>query len=250
MTANHDLSDAESPWPRRGRSIGTVVGRPYGRLLRIGTGKGERGRQAAAAAAAAATAGDKTARWGSGEAEGSRRAEARASSSSLPRRGHGPVDSNDAGGSPRAIFTYGTLRADYSPTGDRWGVMEAISAEHRVGCEWRRASVQGWSLFQERGKDYPFACAATEGSVVWGTLLTWPSDDAFADALRRCDRIEGFVPGGDGLYAREVVAAESPDGVVKAYMYYQDCSSVEKMAHCLAFPEGDWLLGTADRTAR
>jgi gamma-glutamylcyclotransferase (GGCT)/AIG2-like uncharacterized protein YtfP len=154
------------------------------------------------------------------------------------------------GDSPRAIFTYGTLRADYSPTGDRWGVMEAINAAHRVGCEWRRASVQGWSLFQERGKDYPFACPATEGSVVWGTLLTWSSDDAFADALRRCDRIEGFVPGGDGLYAREVVAAESPDGVVKAYMYYQDYSSVEKMAHCLAFPEGDWLLGSANRKAR
>jgi hypothetical protein len=94
MTANHDLSDAESPWPRRGRPIGTVVGRLYERRLRIGTGKDERGRQAAAGG------GDKTARWGSGEAEGSRRAEARASSSSLPRPAHGPVDSNDAGGSP------------------------------------------------------------------------------------------------------------------------------------------------------
>ena len=49
---------------------------------------------------------------------------------------------------PRAIFTYGTLRADMTPTGDSCGVMEKLEGQGFAPCAWQYGRVYGYSLFQ------------------------------------------------------------------------------------------------------
>jgi gamma-glutamylcyclotransferase (GGCT)/AIG2-like uncharacterized protein YtfP len=151
----------------------------------------------------------------------------------------------------RAIFAYGTLMADCSENGDMWGVC-AIGG----GCTWSRGQVRGFSLYQEAYVTYPFATEAPEDKrgteVVHGTVISWPSDEpAWQGALKQCDGIEGYEPGGTGLYNRSVVRVALKDekgrrkfgrSTVLAYMYHQDPSDKD-MAACRYFPEGDWLEG-------
>merc|ERR1719159_2359835 len=56
--------------------------------------------------------------------------------------------------SPRAIFAYGTLRGDYAPDGDRWGVISTVQREHACECVWHRGKVYGFSLHQNHSLDY------------------------------------------------------------------------------------------------
>ncbi|CAJ1350771.1 unnamed protein product [Effrenium voratum] len=101
----------------------------------------------------------------------------------------------------QAVFAYGTLRGDFSESGDRWGVIS------RTGAAWLPASVSGFKLFQEETAFYPFALQTKlSEDVMHGTLLVWPCDNA-RDAIAACDRIEGFEPKSpeDGLYRRTVV---------------------------------------------
>lgn len=138
----------------------------------------------------------------------------------------------------RAVFAYGTLRADYSKDGDAWGVCEIGG-----GCKSAYGRVMGYSLHQEEGCFYPFATVADAASVVKGTILSWPSSDSsFQEALERCNQIEGYSPEGGGLYQRSVVnvQVQGGQGIISAYMYHQGQKDISS---CKSFPDGDWLGG-------
>lgn len=152
------------------------------------------------------------------------------------------------GSKTRAIFAYGTLRADFSAKGDKWGVVGPR-------CKWTRATVSGFQLYQEPNLYYPFAIETRNAShTIVGTLLRWPGDDkSFVDALLTCNRIEGWEPGKDPrdcLYTRRVVHArpvpnagvdsKSAVSLVDAYMYLQR-PDPEKLKSCVHYPNGDWL---------
>ena len=113
-----------------------------------------------------------------------------------------------------------------------------------------RATVKGFALHQRRELTYPFAvrAAAGAGATIVGTLLRWSDSGAFAEALRRCDSIEGFDPASPtgGLYRRDVVTATlslDPSTSVRAYIYYQAVPR-EELERCRGFPAGDWLAAT------
>ena len=48
------------------------------------------------------------------------------------------------------IFSYGTLRPDFTPSGDKWGVTDE-------DCQWRYGRVKGFALYQDPELDYPYA---------------------------------------------------------------------------------------------
>jgi gamma-glutamylcyclotransferase (GGCT)/AIG2-like uncharacterized protein YtfP len=160
------------------------------------------------------------------------------------RNGHGKVVSEwtDTAPAPEdtavaAIFAYGTLRADLSADGDRWGVTQI------PGCNWDRGSTKGFALHQQPGLFYPFVVAGEPGSIVEGTVLRWPDNpESFKRALEECNGIEGFNPDSpdDGLYKRTVVTIKLiNEQTVVAYMYFQDAPP--DLASCESFPDGDWL---------
>lgn len=104
---------------------------------------------------------------------------------------------------PKAIFVYGTLRADWGPRGDRWGVLD--DKESAVVYEY--GHITGYVLKQNPRLEYPFIhadSASDSTKKVFGTLLSWPSGGADADAdtqstvfqnkLAHCDSIEGYNP--------------------------------------------------------
>lgn len=111
----------------------------------------------------------------------------------------------------------GTLRADFSLTGDydRWGVVQGISDEFGTACDWVHGIAYGYSLHQNPDLDYPFA-TPIEGKLnekkqndtgLKGTLLRWTGNEpAFVSALQQCNHIEGFDPNSEsGLYKRAIV---------------------------------------------
>lgn len=173
-----------------------------------------------------------------------------------------PEDSQGYAVNVRAIFAYGTLRADFSKDGDRWGVCNIGG-----GCKWAHGEVRGFSLYQDPDLFYPFAVFSRDqikgaSEVMHGTLLTWPEDEkAWQEALTQCDSIEGYQPDGDGLYKRSIVTVkvnsssyqshaqhgqeESGSGssvasTVHAYIYHQDTHQKD-LSLCTSFPTGDWL---------
>lgn len=87
----------------------------------------------------------------------------------------------------RHAFVYGTLRPDYSPTGDRWGVVD------RAICIFQRARTHGFALYETEGLGYPFACrSGTDMStVLHGYLLSWPTRATFLQHLEKMNQIEG-----------------------------------------------------------
>lgn len=102
---------------------------------------------------------------------------------------------------PKAIFVYGTLRADWGPRGDRWGVLD--DKESAVVYEY--GHITGYVLKQNPRLEYPFIhadSASDSTKKVFGTLLSWPSGGADADTqstvfqnkLAHCDSIEGYNP--------------------------------------------------------
>jgi len=136
-----------------------------------------------------------------------------------------------------AIFAYGTLRADLTADGDRWGVTTI------PGCRWDSGRTSGFALHQRAGLFYPFVVVADTPSTVCGTILRWPGNkETFKLALKECDCIESFdhQSPDDGLYKRTVVTVElATSEQVQAYMYYQD--TPKDIAACASFPSGDWL---------
>eukprot|EP00746_Dinoflagellata_sp_MGD_P065440 gnl/MRDRNA2_/MRDRNA2_27271_c0_seq1.p1 gnl/MRDRNA2_/MRDRNA2_27271_c0~~gnl/MRDRNA2_/MRDRNA2_27271_c0_seq1.p1 ORF type:complete len:259 (+),score=32.80 gnl/MRDRNA2_/MRDRNA2_27271_c0_seq1:67-777(+) len=141
----------------------------------------------------------------------------------------------------KAVFSYGTLRGDFSPSGDRWGVIS------RTGAEWTKASVRGFKLYQDPRLGYPFVVhTGVNTDVVKGTLLTWPQGtDAALKAIAECDWLEGFreKQPKDGLYCRMVVDARVVNGSsVPTLIYYQEWPA-EALSQVKSFPSGDWLRG-------
>ena len=141
-----------------------------------------------------------------------------------------------------AIFTYGTLRADYCERGDRWGVKE------RFACDHRPAWVDGFALYQDKDKAYPFVIEDA-GMHVAGTLLLF-DPDVFEEALAACDRIEGYSatqPPGDCLYQRKLVTATTGSlsgkgAEVSCYIYHQ--TAVTDAAQPIA--SNDWKTWTTE----
>jgi hypothetical protein len=89
-----------------------------------------------------------------------------------------------------AIFSNGTLRADYGERGDNWGLLERIKIKHLCECSWQKGQVLGYKLYQDESLFYPFAIPSphTDNKVV-GTLLRWQNYDAFPDALKVFERV-------------------------------------------------------------
>jgi len=133
----------------------------------------------------------------------------------------------------RAIFAYGTLRGDFSPTGDKWGV-----AQH--GCHWQVGSVPDFAIYQNPNLYYPFAVRSPGGKII-GTLLEWNNEKTFAAKLRQCNSIEGYDPiSQKGLYNRLVVRVTTSVGEIPAYMFFQQADE-QTLKSCLSFSTGDWL---------
>lgn len=134
----------------------------------------------------------------------------------------------------RAIFAYGTLRADFTPKGDKWGVAQD-------GCRWQKGKVADFAIYQNPNLYYPFAVRAKDSSIV-GTLLEWDNESTFARKLRQCNSIEGYDPiAKTGLYQRVVVTVSTPKGSTPAFMYHQEAEPATLQA-CVKVPSGDWLL--------
>jgi len=133
----------------------------------------------------------------------------------------------------RAIFAYGTLRGDFSPTGDKWGV-----AQH--GCHWQKGTVPDFAIYQNPNLYYPFAVKSPGGTIT-GTLLEWDDQKIFAAKLRQCNSIEGYDPVTQkGLYKRIVVLVTTPKGQSLAYMYFQEADT-KTLKECISVASGDWL---------
>eukprot|EP00403_Amphidinium_massartii_P032370 CAMPEP_0178448314 /NCGR_PEP_ID=MMETSP0689_2-20121128/41915_1 /TAXON_ID=160604 /ORGANISM="Amphidinium massartii, Strain CS-259" /LENGTH=168 /DNA_ID=CAMNT_0020073485 /DNA_START=47 /DNA_END=553 /DNA_ORIENTATION=+ len=139
------------------------------------------------------------------------------------------------------VFAYGTLRGDFSSTGDRWGVLAD------TGGTWKKASVRGFKIYQRSDLFYPFAVhSSSNEDVVLGTLLEWPTDEESYAAIARCNRIEGFDPErpDDGMYQRSVVDICLEGGETrKAYIYHQELPAETSGKKIDSFPHGDWLRG-------
>ena len=157
---------------------------------------------------------------------------------------------------PSAVFTYGTLRADFKAkggkgigtggaAGDAWGVCVGSS------FSWQRGSVAGFGLYQQINLKYPYAVRQA-GPVLHGTLLQWSDAAEFEARLAMCDSIEGYTPGvTGGLYERSVVQTQAEAGhpPVLAYIYHQQLDQLA-MKGSLHFQEGDWLQAGAKERAQ
>lgn len=105
-----------------------------------------------------------------------------------------------------AVFGYGTLRGDYTASGDKWGVARRTSAV------WKKAFVSGFRLYQDPAMTYPFIVpTGVSTDIVYGTLFTWPgrSDDT-RRGVAMMDRIEG-INRDPPLYRRRVVGVSLVD---------------------------------------
>ncbi|CAE8597656.1 unnamed protein product [Polarella glacialis] len=161
----------------------------------------------------------------------------------------------------RAVFAYGTLRGDFGPEGDHWGVIES------TGAAWYRTTVRGYRLHQEEGLFYPFAVqTGSLEDVITGTLLLWAPGEVARRAIARCDQIEGFNPHRPlhGLYRRAQLEVELPPAAVadsvdagwldrdieattiRAFIYHQLQPPAAAGKSILSFPGGDWLASRQD----
>lgn len=133
---------------------------------------------------------------------------------------------------PEGIFTYGTLRADYSDKGDKWGVCG-------TNCQWQYGEVDGFQLYQQPGLNYPYAIKSSRGSLK-GTFITWKKASTFHIKLHRCNEIEGYRSNDPhSLYQRTIVDVKLSNGeYTTAYIYYQT-KQPDKID--IAFPTGDWF---------
>ncbi|CAE6923349.1 CARNS1 [Symbiodinium sp. CCMP2456] len=86
-----------------------------------------------------------------------------------------------------AVFAYGTLRGDFGPDGDKWGVLAKSEAT------WQPARVRGFRLYQDPRLTYPFAVrTGKDDDVIVGTVIQWPSAAAAKEQIANCNQIEGF----------------------------------------------------------
>lgn len=142
-----------------------------------------------------------------------------------------------------AIFTYGTLRADYRSNGDAWGVFSDVKYSYKYG------KLYGYSLYQNEILSYPFITPSTNSDdFVIGTFIWFPDNpERFNEKLRECDRIEGFdsMYPTQCLYDRKILDIEYLDdkyrkNISSAYVYYQEYPK-DVLKTYKYFPEGDWL---------
>jgi len=135
----------------------------------------------------------------------------------------------------RTVFAYGTLRGDFSPDGDRWGVLK------RYGGSWELGKARGFRLYQREGMFYPFAVhTGKPDDVLVGTVLQFPSDDVAKQAIESCNQIESFDPKQpkSGLYQRIAAQVQTDAGqLAQAFVYHQPMND----GTVKAFASGDWF---------
>mmetsp|Transcript_54746 Transcript_54746/g.127767 ORF Transcript_54746/g.127767 Transcript_54746/m.127767 type:complete len:249 (-) Transcript_54746:43-789(-) len=150
-------------------------------------------------------------------------------------------DSVEAESAPEAlaVFAYGTLRGDFGPDGDKWGVLAKSAAT------WKKATVRGFRLYQDPRLTYPFAVrTGNDTDVIIGTIIHWPTDEVAREQISNCNQIEGFRPSQPeaGLYRRALVEVHpvGEDRPEAALMYHQVWPS-HLLKAVQEFPGGDWL---------
>lgn len=115
------------------------------------------------------------------------------------------------------VFVYGTLRKG---EGNHQRYLDGLAmTPARTAPGWGMASLGA----------YPAIYPAEFPGVVVGEV--YEVDDA---RLEHLDRLEGYVPGGRGMYDREEIALE--DGT-EAWAYFMPLERVEDWT---AIPSGDW----------
>ena len=73
-----------------------------------------------------------------------------------------------ADGRAQAIFVYGTLRPDFSPSEDKWGVTANSS------CYWVDGTLCGYRLLQSSALDYPFIHTCPGPSIThYVSIIYW-----------------------------------------------------------------------------
>lgn len=109
------------------------------------------------------------------------------------------------------VFAYGTLRADFSAHGDRWGVAKDYNITDAAGGNaseghsgyWVKAKLRGFRLYQKKEDSFPYAVrTGLDEDVLIGTLLI--SERESEGLLERTDAIEGYP----SLYQRELVEVQ------------------------------------------
>ena len=86
----------------------------------------------------------------------------------------------------KGIFVYGTLRPDFTDRGDKWGICSKGS-----NCISQWARLEGFKLYQDMDKYYPYIVPSSSG-IVYGYYLSWPKSHTIHIKLKRCDEIEGY----------------------------------------------------------
>jgi len=82
------------------------------------------------------------------------------------------------------------------------------------------------------GPDLAMRDAAGNWSKVHGEVITFPDP---ARDLPPLDRLEGFHPGGNGLYLRSLVLARTAAGIEPVWLYHMG-----QVAHGKRLPGGNW----------
>lgn len=129
------------------------------------------------------------------------------------------------------VFVYGTLRPCEGNHG--WALAGKTVAEVP-------ATVAGLALYDGPGFPYAISTGNPEDQV-HGDLITI-RDDLYDEVLARLDGLEGYRPGGRGLYDRIAVTAVSGTDAVQAWTYVVPPRRLPTvLARHARIRSGDWL---------
>jgi len=120
------------------------------------------------------------------------------------------------------IFVYGTLRPDCGNDVLWRGKAHARFDGLAILPRFRLVS----------GGAFPFALPDADADAV-GALIV-PNDGEYDEVLARMDRLEGYPR----FYDRLMVAVDTPDGIVKAWVYTP--AHPDEYDHLADVPDGDW----------
>lgn len=129
------------------------------------------------------------------------------------------------------VFVYGTLRPGQGNY--QWALAGQTVSEVP-------ASVAGLALYDGPGFPYAVLSDAPEDRVL-GDVITI-RDDAYDEVLARLDGLEGYRPGGGGLYDRVHVTAVTGTGAVEAWTYTVPPRRLTTvLSQHARIASGDWL---------
>mmetsp|Transcript_111196 Transcript_111196/g.208446 ORF Transcript_111196/g.208446 Transcript_111196/m.208446 type:complete len:275 (+) Transcript_111196:65-889(+) len=139
-----------------------------------------------------------------------------------------------------AIFTHGSLRADYSADGDKYGIFK------RAKAEWTAATITGYALYLEEGLTEPYVVPTGDPTdIVVGTMVTFLFDNVLEAVLSEINEITGWEKDSDAPIVERGIVDVAPLGTseeVPAYLYFQPKAGFRSPAQKIE--SGDWLLKT------